>query len=180
MQDYMNSRNAEQMLDEKLENREMTYKCRVLKKVIKCEDNPGVIERIEFNACAAFSPAISHHELLRGSGTSAEHAAQPAAWSFDAALLFVDISGFTNLCTRLDIDVLQAHINNYFTRLIDVVFENDGDVVRPRENVLCYSRVTAATQPCYSCATAALQPRYSRVTTVRQPRYSRVTTVRQA
>ena len=50
MQDYINSRNAEQKLDEKLENREMTYKCRVLKKVIKCEDNPGVIERIEFNS----------------------------------------------------------------------------------------------------------------------------------
>lgn len=38
------------MLDEKLENREMTYKCKVLKKVIKCEDNSGVIERIEFNS----------------------------------------------------------------------------------------------------------------------------------
>ena len=38
------------MLEEKLENKEMTYKCRVLKKVIKDEDTEGVIERIEFNS----------------------------------------------------------------------------------------------------------------------------------
>ena len=38
------------MLDEKLESKEMTYKCRVLKKVIKSEDEEGVIERIEFNS----------------------------------------------------------------------------------------------------------------------------------
>jgi len=38
------------MLEEKLENREMTYKCRVLKKVIKSEDVDGLIERVEFNS----------------------------------------------------------------------------------------------------------------------------------
>ena len=31
-----------------------------------------------------------------------------------AALLFVDISGFTNLCTRVTIDRLQYHINEYW------------------------------------------------------------------
>uniref|UniRef100_A0A7S3F1Q4 Guanylate cyclase domain-containing protein n=1 Tax=Haptolina ericina TaxID=156174 RepID=A0A7S3F1Q4_9EUKA len=86
------------------------------------------------NSCAAFSPAIAHHELLRGEvamGVSDEMLSEnPAAWGFQAALLFVDISGFTNLCTKLDIDRLQAHINNYFTRLIDVVTEDQGDVVR--------------------------------------------------
>jgi len=46
----LNSKNAEQLLDEKLENNEMTYKCRVLKKVIKNEDDTDAIERIEFNS----------------------------------------------------------------------------------------------------------------------------------
>jgi hypothetical protein len=47
---FVNSKNAEQMLDEKLENKEMTLKCRVLKKVIKSEDQEGAVERIEFNS----------------------------------------------------------------------------------------------------------------------------------
>ncbi|KAL1511185.1 hypothetical protein AB1Y20_006000 [Prymnesium parvum] len=82
------------------------------------------------NACAAFSPAIVHHEILRGDAVEVGKTAQPAAWGFDAALLFVDISGFTNLCTQLDIDVLQFHINSYFTRLINLITSSDGDVVR--------------------------------------------------
>jgi len=45
-----NSKNAEQLLEEKLDNREMTLKCQVLKKVIKSEDEDGQIERIEFNS----------------------------------------------------------------------------------------------------------------------------------
>ena len=110
-------------------------------------------------ACAAFSPAISHYEILqqdeppiatdstieqkeaqphRTSSNPPMPPASPAAWSFDAALLFVDISGFTNLCTRLDVDKLQAHINRYFTNLIDVVSRNNGDVVRfAGDAILC-------------------------------------------
>jgi len=49
-ENMLNSKNAEQLLDEKLENNEMTYKCRVLKKVIKNEDDTDAIERIEFNS----------------------------------------------------------------------------------------------------------------------------------
>ena len=46
----MNSNNAEKLLEEKLENNEMTYKCKVLKKVIKNEENDNIVERIEFNS----------------------------------------------------------------------------------------------------------------------------------
>ena len=49
-ENIMNSNNAEQLLDEKLENREMTLKCRVLKKIIKNEEDDTIIERIEFNS----------------------------------------------------------------------------------------------------------------------------------
>ena len=47
------------------------------------------------SAFAAFSPAAAHWHLLK----HAYRAEEPAAWSAPAAVLFVDISGFTNLCT---------------------------------------------------------------------------------
>ena len=76
---------------------------------------------------APFSPALAHWELAQ---RSPEALRRPSAWEFDAALLFVDISGFTNLCTLLDIDALQRHINSYFGDLIDVVTSYGGDVLR--------------------------------------------------
>ena len=57
-------------------------------------------------------------------------ALEASSWELRVALLFVDISGFTNLCTRLDIDCLQRHINTYFTQLIDIVVARGGDVLR--------------------------------------------------
>lgn len=76
---------------------------------------------------APFSPAIAHWELAQREPGEVH---LPSAWELDAALLFVDISGFTNLCTRLDIDTLQRHINCYFGELIDVVTDFGGDVLR--------------------------------------------------
>ena len=75
---------------------------------------------------AAFSPAIAHWELER----QTQGAYEPSTWELKVGLLFVDISGFTNLCTRLDIDALQRHINCYFTALIDIVVGRGGDVLR--------------------------------------------------
>lgn len=40
-ENIINSNNAEQLLDEKLDNRDMTFRCEVLKKVIKSEDQDG-------------------------------------------------------------------------------------------------------------------------------------------
>ena len=94
---------------------------------------------------AAFSPAILLAQLATppdpagasagaspASGHSADATAPwaPSAWQFESAVLFVDVSGFTNLCTRLDVDALQRHINRYFTRLLDVVHTHGGDVLR--------------------------------------------------
>jgi class 3 adenylate cyclase len=76
---------------------------------------------------APFSPALAQWELVQ---RGADELQRPSAWEFDAALLFVDISGFTRLCTRLDIDVLQRHINCYFGEMIDVVTSYGGDVLR--------------------------------------------------
>ena len=61
-----------------------------------------------------------------------------ATFRLQAALLFVDISGFTNLCTRVDIDALQRHINTYFGSIIRLVHAFGGDVVRfAGDAVLC-------------------------------------------
>jgi hypothetical protein len=76
---------------------------------------------------AAFSPLLAHWEIERH---HPDELVAPGAFDFESALLIVDISGFTALCTKLDIDVLQRHINTYFGELIDVVSKHDGDVLR--------------------------------------------------
>lgn len=51
-ENIVNYNNAEikKLIDEKIENKEMTLKCEVLKKVIRNEDDKTIIERIEFNS----------------------------------------------------------------------------------------------------------------------------------
>eukprot|EP00929_Paragymnodinium_shiwhaense_P102248 TRINITY_DN65437_c0_g1_i1.p1 TRINITY_DN65437_c0_g1~~TRINITY_DN65437_c0_g1_i1.p1 ORF type:complete len:2269 (+),score=529.06 TRINITY_DN65437_c0_g1_i1:427-6807(+) len=74
---------------------------------------------------------MTHWELQRHYADDfREDRWHPRTWAFDAAVLFVDISGFTTLCTRLDIDKLQEHINSYFTAIINVVTSSGGDVLR--------------------------------------------------
>ena len=85
----------------------------------------------------SFSPALSLWELIELPDIVKE-ATTPASWCVDAALLFVDISGFTNLCTKLSVDCLQGHINRYFSLLIDVIVRSHGDVLRfAGDAVLC-------------------------------------------
>lgn len=60
------------------------------------------------------------------------------AFAFDAALLFVDISGFSNLSTKVAVDPLQRHINDYFGKLIREITEYGGDVLRfAGDAILC-------------------------------------------
>ncbi|KAJ1392815.1 nucleotide cyclase, partial [Ochromonadaceae sp. CCMP2298] len=47
-----------------------------------------------------------------------------------ASLLFADISGFTQLSSRLSAEELKTHINEYFTGLLGVIHENAGDVIK--------------------------------------------------
>ena len=86
---------------------------------------------------AGFCPALALWEIIE-MGDSAEQSAQARTWPFDAALLFVDISGFTNLSTKLTVDCLQGHISGYFSALIEVIERNNGDVLRfAGDAVLC-------------------------------------------
>lgn len=60
----------------------------------------------------------------------------PMAEAFPAAVLFADISGFTEVTTRLSqrgpagAETLANLLNNYFGKLIDLILENGGDVVK--------------------------------------------------
>ena len=49
---------------------------------------------------------------------------------FYGALIFVDISGFTSLSTRLDIESLTRQINDYFKEMLAIIENFGGDVVK--------------------------------------------------
>ncbi len=55
---------------------------------------------------------------------------RPSIQRFHGALLFVDISGFTPLSLKLDIEALKNQINAYFTKILDIVEKWGGDVVK--------------------------------------------------
>lgn len=54
----------------------------------------------------------------------------PSVSHFHGTLLFVDISGFTILSQRLPVDDLRTQINSYFKKIIDIVDEYGGDVIK--------------------------------------------------
>jgi class 3 adenylate cyclase len=54
----------------------------------------------------------------------------PSIERFDGALLFIDISGFTLLSQQLNVEDLKNQINDYFTKMLDIVDRHGGDVVK--------------------------------------------------
>jgi class 3 adenylate cyclase/tetratricopeptide (TPR) repeat protein len=62
--------------------------------------------------------------------------ATPASSSFEAAVLFVDISGFTALTESLaqkgaiGVEELTTHLNAYFGQLIELIIAHKGDIVK--------------------------------------------------
>lgn len=58
------------------------------------------------------------------------NATEPSIERFYGALLFVDISGFTPLAQKLDVESLKNHINDYFTKMLNVIDKWEGDVIK--------------------------------------------------
>ena len=62
--------------------------------------------------------------------------ASPVSGSFEAAVLFVDISGFTALTERLaqkgaiGVEELTSHLNAYFGQLIELIIAHKGDIFK--------------------------------------------------
>ncbi len=60
----------------------------------------------------------------------------PASGSFEAAVLFADISGFTALTERLaqkgsaGVEELTTHLNAYFGQLIELILAHNGDIIK--------------------------------------------------
>lgn len=54
----------------------------------------------------------------------------PSFQRFHGALLFVDISGFTALSQKLNVEELKNHINDYFTKMLNIVDKHGGDVIK--------------------------------------------------
>lgn len=55
---------------------------------------------------------------------------KPSIERFYGPLLFIDISGFTALSTKLPIEELRIHINTYFDKIINIVERFGGQVVK--------------------------------------------------
>eukprot|EP01042_Synura_sphagnicola_P027319 gene27319-35283_t len=72
------------------------------------------------------------HKFLNESNEEWNQASirSPTIQRFRGALLFVDISGFTVLSQRLDIESLKNHINDSFTKMLTIVDKWGGDVIK--------------------------------------------------
>lgn len=55
---------------------------------------------------------------------------KPSIQRFKGALLFIDISGFTVLSQKLDIESLKNNINDYFTKMLAIIQRWGGDVIK--------------------------------------------------
>eukprot|EP01039_Chlorochromonas_danica_P020381 gene20381-24870_t len=54
----------------------------------------------------------------------------PSIQRFHGSILFVDISGFTVLSQKLDVESLKNYINGYFSNIIEIVEKWGGDVIK--------------------------------------------------
>lgn len=91
----------------------------------KLEDTDGNV--LIFGAHVANLLIQRSFQSFRNSGT---HVPLPFIERFEGSLLFVDISGFTALSRQLHVESLKTHINAYFTKMLNVVDQYDGDVIK--------------------------------------------------
>lgn len=94
------------------------------------ENVPKILEQQLLNSLASqFLDGGKDLSNVEEESQSPEYCA-PSVCRYYAALLFIDISGFTVLSQRLPVDELRLHINGYFKRIIDITDSFGGDVVK--------------------------------------------------
>lgn len=87
---------------------------------------PGILRR-------QIIAKLTQQYVERKSDDSTESPAielRPSMERFHGALLFVDISGFTILSQRLNVDQLRLHINAYFKKILDIVEKHGGEAIK--------------------------------------------------
>lgn len=96
--------------------------------------SPLTIRR-ELDQISRFSPNLLIRQLLEEAVLHQKNhqevlPCQPSLRKFHGAVLFVDISGFTQLSQKLDVDNLRKFINAYFKKLIDIVHKYSGEIIK--------------------------------------------------
>ncbi|HSW12470.1 MAG TPA: adenylate/guanylate cyclase domain-containing protein, partial [Solimonas sp.] len=125
---------------------------------------------IDPEVCARYVPAIVAEHLLSHAGS----APAPGLQSLQGAILFADISGFTALTERCaqaggdsGAETLTTILNTYFGRLVGVIREHGGDVLKfagdamlalwRSEDEAGLSRATAHAAACALAVQAAMR-----------------------
>jgi len=82
--------------------------------------------------------------------------AVPTIRRFRGALAFLDISGFTALSQRMDVESLKNTINAYFSKMISVVDEYGGDVLKFAGDALFIAWPTGSSSTLLQCVQKAV------------------------
>eukprot|EP01038_Epipyxis_sp_PR26KG_P009835 gene9835-13229_t len=69
-------------------------------------------------------------ELYSDKNENITSSSSPSIERFHGALLFIDISGFTLLSQQLDVDELRIQINSYFQKILDIIDQHNGEVIK--------------------------------------------------
>jgi adenylate cyclase len=80
-------------------------------------------ERMRNRLARFLSPQVTEM-ILRGGEDSKKYLMDPH--QLEASVLFVDIVGFTALSEKMETEEINMFLNQYFTRITDVIFRNQG------------------------------------------------------
>jgi hypothetical protein len=89
-------------------------------------------KQLIYQFCDQYKASIilSQHKQVNTADISENASCSPSIERFNGALLFVDISGFTMLSQQLNVEELKNQINDYFTKMLDIVDKHGGDVIK--------------------------------------------------
>jgi len=98
------------------------------------EDEDGSVSSLSDEGGAGadqvFATGYSENLMLRERGKPHTMIKLPKAFERQAAILFVDMSGFTKLSTVLDVESLSKVINSYFEMIVSEVIFHGGDILK--------------------------------------------------
>jgi len=96
--------------------------------------------KVDISRYSVFLPEIIQRDLCAGGGrfTNSVLSKRSSSSSFEAAVLMVDISGFTALTQQLNqensngAELLCEHINKIYTKIMSILQDKGGDCVKVR------------------------------------------------